>query len=121
LSAGQAKCALVKHAFKAARYRLDGVMRDGGVDRVIDVSGTDASVRVELVAQRSGEETRVLVTDQDRRADVVEGHLGERYVAEKHPLLAVRIDVSTEPVGQRARLRRFGGRDDDELAGLHGE
>ena len=71
--------------------------------------------RIELVAERAGEEHRVGLADDDAAAHRLDRQVGQADVAEHD---AVLVAEAAEPVGDRARLGRVGGDEADELAGL---
>ena len=74
-----------------------------------------ARPRVELAAERAGEEQRIGLADEDPPANDASGSSVERTSAERD---AGVVDEAAEPVGERPRLVGRGGDEAGEPAGL---
>ena len=116
LAAGEGAAALLDLVVEAAGERLEHVVttrdRQRGEDRRVVV----LAPRVELVAQRAGEEAGVGLGHDDPSPQ-----LGERGVGEAGPVdarLGLLGAEPAEPVGQDGGVLGAGGHDDGEAAGL---
>ena len=114
--AGERAAALLDLGVEPVRERVEDVLRAGGRDRGLSsrVVAAAHAERVELVAQRPGEQPRVLSPTSDRRRTSSSGRSCQRRRRRGVTGWSPGVHVAAEPVGERGGLLRVGADDADQ-------
>ena len=118
LTARERAAALLHVAVEPLGQRVEDVLGVGDGDRLDDLVVRGAAPRVELLAQRAGEEERVRLADDDAPPQLRERERRDRDAAERDETV---VDEAAEPVCEPGALVGTGRDDAREHAGLDDE